>query len=1064
MSVGKTFRHQAGVTCGVAFWALAVFSFYLMPWPAVAEIVYPPYVPSITRAEGNPYAIESVDQGHEGVYYCAVLNSAGLVVSNQATLTIGYAPVIQSGPVPVTVAPGESATFSVTATGTAPLTDTWFKGIEQVATGSSNTYAIQAVDKANEGSYYYTVSNTLGSATSGAAALAVVTPPWITSQTIGITSGVGMEVIFSVTAEGDPPIYYEWYKVGVDNPVATTPEYTIASVQVSDAGTYRCRVWNTGGEVYTKDATLTVVVQPSIVTDPASQTVALGGSVMFTVVATGDEPLEYVWYKDGTLLISCHCPSYMISNAQPSDAGEYYCTVRNAGGSAQSARALLLVGLPPSIVTDLAPQVVALGGSVMFTVVASGDPPLEYQWYKDGVLLIECPCPSYMISDAKASDAGEYYCIVRNAGGSAYSSHALLKVGLPPVIVQHPESLDVTVGDPATFQIVAEGTAPLHYEWFKNGDPLDATDTTYSIASVTMADAGEYARRVWNDFGDAQTSATLTVSGVPRAAFSYEPQTGQAPLTVSFIDLSVPGSSAINSWSWDFGDTFYSTESSPTHTYTAPGIYTVRLTVSNLEFSNTAAVARAVRVYSVAGADDDGDGLSNGDEKGIYGTDPTNPDTDSDGMDDGWEVTYGLDPLSAADAAEDADDDGLTNFEEYRLRSNPRDPASPRRVYYVSPDGNDTYGDGSAGARWRTINHAVASVMADMAAPVVIRLAAGIYNEDPTLPSWISMMGEGDAGGAIINGYVIGTANTGLRNLTVRDRNPGEAFPLLTIDGPINVLEVRFEGGAGSTADGIAVDGGGPRGSLIERCEFSGIENGIVINEAIPLIRRCWFHDLSGSAIIVRAIAVPDKEGDGTLSTADDPNSGYNTIDLASVGNPAVVNERDEPLIIQNNDWGTDDLEEIGAGISGESVYVPYLEKGSGVGAATANCNVWDAATLEPVTNATVTLSPGSFLPLTENTGGVYTFACLAPGTYTFTVTAPGYNMKLETKTLAAGDNVMLLFPLTGSGNEGEDSGGCFGGVADQLQKPPRAGFGNYGGDFAILMAVTAALAVGRLS
>jgi len=330
------------------------------------------------------------------------------------------------------------------------------------------------------------------------------------------------------------------------------------------------------------------------------------------------------------------------------------------------------------------------------------------------------------------------------------------------------------------------------------------------------------------------------------------------------------------------------------------------------------------------------------------------------------------------------------------------------------------------------------------------------------LPPWSALAGEAGAGDVIISGYLMGSANSGIKNVTIRESLAGEPYPLLAITGPMEVIGVRFEGGAGSTADGIAVNGGGPRGSLIERCEFSGLENGIVINEAIPLIRRCWFHDLSGSAIIVRAMQMPDKEDDGTLSTEDDPNSGYNTIDLASIeGDAAVVNERDEPLIMENNDWGTDDLEEIGASISGESDYIPPLAKGSGAGAATANCNVWDAATLEPVTNATVTLSPGSFLPLTENTGGIYTFACLSPGPYTFTVTAPGYNAASQTKTLAAGDNVMLLFPLTGSGNEGEDSGGCFGGVADQLQTP-RAGFGHYGGDFAILLAVTAALAAAR--
>lgn len=80
-----------------------------------------------------------------------------------------------------------------------------------------------------------------------------------------------------------------------------------------------------------------------------------------------------------------------------------------------------------------------------------------------------------------------------------------------------------------------------------------------------------------------------------------------------------------------------------------------------------------IRFYSAALSNDcDSDGVSDGFEKFIYHTNPTNVDTDLDGMPDGWELAHEFSPGNAADAGEDTDADGLSNLQEFLFGTNPR--------------------------------------------------------------------------------------------------------------------------------------------------------------------------------------------------------------------------------------------------------------------------------------------------------------------------------------------------------------------------------------------------------
>jgi predicted Zn-dependent protease len=79
---------------------------------------------------------------------------------------------------------------------------------------------------------------------------------------------------------------------------------------------------------------------PVITSQPVSATVTVGGTVSFTVVATG--AASYQWFFGGSIISGATSSSYTVSNAQAANAGSYFVTVTNAAGSVNSSDTVTL--------------------------------------------------------------------------------------------------------------------------------------------------------------------------------------------------------------------------------------------------------------------------------------------------------------------------------------------------------------------------------------------------------------------------------------------------------------------------------------------------------------------------------------------------------------------------------------------------------------------------------------------------------------------------------------------------------------------------------------------------
>ena len=119
------------------------------------------------------------------------------------------------------------------------------------------------------------------------------TAPTITTQPQNQTVTVGSTATFSVVASGTAPLSYQWSKNGTAISGATNSSYTTpATVSADNGATFTVTVSNSAGSKTSNAATLTVnaaAVAPTITTQPQNQTVTVGSTATFSVVASGTE-------------------------------------------------------------------------------------------------------------------------------------------------------------------------------------------------------------------------------------------------------------------------------------------------------------------------------------------------------------------------------------------------------------------------------------------------------------------------------------------------------------------------------------------------------------------------------------------------------------------------------------------------------------------------------------------------------------------------------------------------------------------------------------------------------
>jgi hypothetical protein len=406
----------------------------------------------------------------------ANINSDG-VPNNSSPLDQDFALVVYNVNVPLppsvsaiqpanqTVLSGQPASFSVTATGSAPLSYQWRFNGAPIVGATTASYVIAAAQPVNAGGYSVLVTNSYGSMTSGVANLVVI-------PTVPLPFALNNSNVTWSTDNTNSP-WYGQTNVSHDG-IASAETFVLGDNQHSSLKT-----------TLTGPATLGFWWKVSSQTNVDILTFGINASNRLAISGEVD------WQ---------HQTFYLPAGAVALD----WTYTKDASNSAGLDRAFvdevsLVTGGTAPFVTSQPVSQTSMGGTpVTFLVSAEGTPNLAYQWRHNGGDISGATSPSFTIGTPIANDNGGYSVRVTNAYGSITSSIAVL--GVVPVAVAGDNSLGQLAVSPLTTNAIALAAGDWHSLALKadgtvvawGDDSAGQSDVPPSLTGVAAISAGGY--------------------------------------------------------------------------------------------------------------------------------------------------------------------------------------------------------------------------------------------------------------------------------------------------------------------------------------------------------------------------------------------------------------------------------------------------------------------------------------------------------------------------------------------------------------------------------------------
>lgn len=521
--------------------------------------------------------IKDSKQSDAGKYSCTATNRAG-TAETSGKLGVKEAvevPKITEGLKSRQVKEAETAEMSVKVAGKPEPDVKWLKDgqpveidnvhiIEKKADDGTHTLIVKDATPADVGQYTCKAVNKAGEDESSAKFDVVESmhAPKFTEGLKPLEVKESESATMTVTVTGKPEPEVQWFKdgrpVNIDNQHVISKKgdaghhsLSIKNATPSDADTYTCKAVNKAGsdETSAKFGVIETLEAPKFTEGLKPLEVKEGDNAVLRVTVQGKPQPEIQWLKDGrpvdvdgSHLIAKDEGNgkytLAIKDADKTDAGTYTCKAVNKAGSDETSAKFGVEQAvsAPRFTQGLQPLEVKEGETAHMSVVVSGNPEPEVQWYKDGrPLRID---GSHVVS--KKEDGGRHTLTIVNATDKdvgQYSCQAVNKIGVAqtaakfgvieaveaPKFTDGLKPIEVKEGETATLSVAVEGKPEPQIQWMKDGQPVNIDNShivekkgpngerTLTIKDAKPSDVGQYTCKAVNKAGTDETSAKFGV-------------------------------------------------------------------------------------------------------------------------------------------------------------------------------------------------------------------------------------------------------------------------------------------------------------------------------------------------------------------------------------------------------------------------------------------------------------------------------------------------------------------------------------------------------------------------